>query len=425
MNPEPNDKNGPVRESQLQGSSLAASRQRLVWVDAARGVAILWIMGVHFISIWGPPPQFTAYLREFISPHMGLNERLANLLMAGLRLGWQGVDIFVVLSGFVLTLSYLSETRHRPYVSWLARRAVRIYPMYWAAIICTIAMFGWSFRRMSFDWSLIPSRFDIVTHALGLHILWKSTFFSICAAWWFIGLILQLYLAFPIMVRALVKIGNGRFLFGVTAFFLLTRLAMPQLLAGAEAIEIRGFFGYYALQFGVGMVLARVWAGDGAGTLVARIAEHRALLGGLYVVWILAKCFGLGAFLPVPLATTAIALICINALRRLEGSVLVAALARIGTYSYELYLIHAPLQTRIMGPSSQQSFAEASGRLTLHILALCIGAFVLKRWGTFASSRLLSIARRKEVPDRVASQAGLGGDGATPGSEPSYQYPKP
>ena len=424
MSAEAQNSSGLAPESPRQVSARAAPGDRLLWADAARGVAILWIMGVHFISTWGEPAPFTGYLREFVSPATGLTDRLANLFMAGLRLGWQGVDIFVVLSGFVLTLSHLSETRHRSYLSWLARRAVRIYPMYWAAIVGTIAIWCWSFRSMSFDWSQMPSRFDIVTHAAGLHVIWKSTFSSICPAWWFIGLILQLYLVFPFLVRAHARIGNARFLCAAAAFCLMARLAIPPLLAGAETIEHRGFFGYAIFQFATGMVLARVWVDGQRDQLIARILRHRALLGAVYLIWILAKYLGFSRLLLMPFATTAIALLFIETLRRLKGSVLVAALARIGTYSYALYLIHEPLQPRILGPSSQQSLAEASARLAVYFLAVSIGAVLLTSWGAFASRRLRSLRRTQQVTEGAASRPSPKGDGASPGSEPVVHYPQ-
>jgi peptidoglycan/LPS O-acetylase OafA/YrhL len=86
---------------------------RLRRLDGLRGLAILLVMVVHF---WRPEETTAA------------GRWTTRLAMAG----WSGVDLFFVLSGFLIT-GILADTRGRP--GWLrnffTRRVLRIFPLYY------------------------------------------------------------------------------------------------------------------------------------------------------------------------------------------------------------------------------------------------------------------------------------------------------
>src|ERR1700674_1160908 len=98
---------------------------RIPVLDGLRGIAILLVMIFHFWHIG-------------VTTGPALWERFyANAA----NVGWAGVDLFFVLSGFLIT-GILYDSRDDPhyYRVFYARRTVRIFPLYYAflAVFCGI-----------------------------------------------------------------------------------------------------------------------------------------------------------------------------------------------------------------------------------------------------------------------------------------------
>lgn len=95
---------------------LAAKKNNLSHIpplDGLRGIAILLVLIYHCL--------------EFV-PFSGIDQ----FLMRFVRMGWCGVDLFFVLSGFLITrilIETQSETQY--YKAFYARRFLRIFPIYY------------------------------------------------------------------------------------------------------------------------------------------------------------------------------------------------------------------------------------------------------------------------------------------------------
>ena len=85
-------------------------------LDGLRGVAVLLVM-LHHFAVFVP------------------GSRAEQMLLAATRSAWLGVDLFFVLSGFLIT-GILLRSRGRPryFSSFFARRVLRIFPLYYAVI---------------------------------------------------------------------------------------------------------------------------------------------------------------------------------------------------------------------------------------------------------------------------------------------------
>jgi peptidoglycan/LPS O-acetylase OafA/YrhL len=112
-----------ARELQGVASVKAPSPKepRILELDGIRGVAVLAVVFYHYAVI-GPGAEFHTWL------YWG---------RAAFRLGWSGVDLFFVLSGFLIG-GILLDARNSPryFQTFYARRGFRILPLYflWLAL---------------------------------------------------------------------------------------------------------------------------------------------------------------------------------------------------------------------------------------------------------------------------------------------------
>lgn len=107
----------------MQGSFTISDSTRVAALDGVRGLAILLVMSTHFTLI-----------------HHGV--LLDRIVGAVGRLGWSGVDLFFVLSGYLIT-SILLQNRDKPnyFRNFYARRILRIFPLYYFVVfVATVVM---------------------------------------------------------------------------------------------------------------------------------------------------------------------------------------------------------------------------------------------------------------------------------------------
>jgi exopolysaccharide production protein ExoZ len=97
-------------------------------VQALRAIAALLVIGVHL----GADSGFEA---RYLSPTPVLTRYLADA-------GWYGVDLFFVISGFIMTVTawklFGNATNARVF---LLRRLARIYPPYWALLVPLLLLY--------------------------------------------------------------------------------------------------------------------------------------------------------------------------------------------------------------------------------------------------------------------------------------------
>ncbi len=92
----------------------SSSGKRLLELDAMRGIAALMVVFFHFT----------------------VDREQAQ---SGFKLGITGVDLFFIISGFVIFLT-VSNTKH--WLDFLVSRFSRLYPAYWTAVLLTTFSIG-------------------------------------------------------------------------------------------------------------------------------------------------------------------------------------------------------------------------------------------------------------------------------------------
>lgn len=108
-----------------------ATPQRSRTLDILRTVAVLLVMGRH---LFPPPGHMPAWVQS-----------VAATLTRG---GWVGVDLFFVLSGYLVSGLLFEEQKRSGSLSvgrFLLRRGLKIYPPFWLLIAVTVALSlsGW------------------------------------------------------------------------------------------------------------------------------------------------------------------------------------------------------------------------------------------------------------------------------------------
>ncbi|AIZ63628.1 hypothetical protein PK28_07875 [Hymenobacter sp. DG25B] len=157
-------------------------------INSLRGVAILLVFGYHsLLVIFGEyefrrlgPSHFFVDLDSYLPGQIVLN-----LLPTGMG---AGVTIFLVLSGFLIHWNHLKNGEVFQFSSFINRRFWRIYPPYLAALLF------FSLSRGT------EGGLSLLTHLTLTHNLLERTFFSINPALWSLGLEVQLYLLYPVLL---------------------------------------------------------------------------------------------------------------------------------------------------------------------------------------------------------------------------------
>jgi peptidoglycan/LPS O-acetylase OafA/YrhL len=102
---------------------LRLSSNHVPALDGLRGLALLAVLFSH--------------LADFLPDGAGAG----NAIKTAMRGGWCGVDLFFVLSGFLIT-GILLDTKEAPnyFSSFYARRALRIFPLYYLVLTTTMLL---------------------------------------------------------------------------------------------------------------------------------------------------------------------------------------------------------------------------------------------------------------------------------------------
>ncbi|MEM1304280.1 MAG: acyltransferase [Planctomycetota bacterium] len=161
-------------------------RRRTPALDGLRGVAILLVLLVHCTAI---RPTDT----------------VSRLCLGPMVLGWSGVDLFFVISGFLITSILLDTRGASGYFSiFYARRVLRIFPLYYTLLFLTLVVLP-QFdhpRREAFA-AIEGHEIYFWTFLANFSIAYRNGFeHGILAAAWALSIEEQFYLVWPLVVLA-------------------------------------------------------------------------------------------------------------------------------------------------------------------------------------------------------------------------------
>ncbi|GEM_PF-2978843 len=151
-----------------------------------------------------------------------------------------GVSGFIILSGFGLTYSRLvTNTTNLQVLPFWYKRFLRILPLYYLALLTYLLIVN------------LIEPLNFVTHLFLVHTFFKDYSHN-PGSLWFIGLIVQCYLVFPIAYKVMSR-KRGSFLLGSAAVFLYGL----GIILDNQGSYVRESFISFAIQFFIGMNMAR------------------------------------------------------------------------------------------------------------------------------------------------------------------------
>ena len=186
-----------MRPTELASVSIStpgrSGQQRIPELDGLRGTAILMVIAFHYLTEQG------SVTSGAITP----------VLQRLVLMGWSGVDLFFVLSGFLIG-GILVDARHSPsyFKAFYTRRFFRIIPIYYLwilAYILLLTLAGQALRARSNSGEIMQVGLPIYAHFLFLQNMLIIPFAGIAGAWfahlWSLAVEEQFYLVSPLVVR--------------------------------------------------------------------------------------------------------------------------------------------------------------------------------------------------------------------------------
>jgi peptidoglycan/LPS O-acetylase OafA/YrhL len=334
-------------------------------MDVLRGIAIIAVFILHcYMHYLGDHLEVKIEKGDFFTHLIGKDFWAIFLTITPFGYGWTGVQLFLIISGYLIHLSYLKSTQkssesteNYDFNKFYLRRFFRIYPPYLIVLL---------FLAFQYNRDILKSGekiWDLISHLIMTYNLQDSTFFSFNGAFWSLALEVQLYLIYPLFLILRRKLGIQKTVFVLLFLYLFFTLIF-------NYFYIPNF--YFALQ----NLVFKSWIIWGLG---AFLAERHFEKKQLFKVsgWAIFGLLILASLVKTTLITLKINdllwalfyVAFINYYLNISRNIpklWEKFIASIGESSYSLYLIHQPV---IMGLASVITFMGISKtRPIAHIL---------------------------------------------------------
>ena len=316
------------------------TRRRIGCLDGLRGLAALWVVIGHALLIarWQLPLLSVPDL---------------------------AVDLFMILSGFLMTYHYAARRRSEPWQSWTTwakfwvRRFFRIAPVYYLLLAFALVLNPWlrawiTSVNMGAGGAVAPQldlKVNIALHASFLFGMVPLYSYGTSALPdWSIGLEMQFYLVFPILFLLIARLGILPALLALTSLCAAAWVMFPDFLG---SFEKPSFLPLKFAMFASGMLIA---AGPSAGT-ARRVSIAAALLLPSVpipelasVPMMVARLLLAGALISLVRPNEVTSVLRLDRLARFASRLLgTRPFSIMGDLSYGVYLVHLLIMYPVMG----------------------------------------------------------------------------
>jgi peptidoglycan/LPS O-acetylase OafA/YrhL len=344
--------------------SVKAEIGHLDAIEGLRGVAVIWVVLFHYLLVRDPLSRDPCV--AWIASFAPLNAVISN--------GYLGVDLFFLITGFLLVLPWARHAMEgAPAPSaraFYVRRIRRIVPAYYVQLILLFFVFVPLLWGLEF-WgrNLWFGAYNAIAHALFLHYTTpiSSASLSINGPLWSLALEFQYYLLLPLLapfiVRAPLRWATGMILLALAWHWLAQndlgplvafemKLGAPWKLGEATIrhllmTQLPGYLGHFAAGILVGLGWLK-WRSRAPGRIEAAVWSLIAACSVGFVYWLYVAGGGGVVGEITWLATVAafaFAMFSLVSRSGRLGQLLLGnrALTFVGRISYSTYLYHLPL----------------------------------------------------------------------------------
>ena len=326
---------------------LSHFSNRIAVLDGLRALAILLVLLRHSVRPFWP---------ELSDPYIPVGPIDLGAIFIN---GWMGVDLFFVLSGFLIA-SHLMQSieKEQNFLTvlskYIPRRFFRIAPVYY--VVLGLAVLG------LFPFYPYPESYDGIGLRVLYHLAFMQDYFpsDIVVVFWSLAIEIKFYLLAPFLIFGLSKLKDPR----VQVAVLLGLIVSQPLMRGAFAPDAAGFEDYFLdvrTSFHLcldgllmGVLASALWHNESVRAVLARGAVSSWLLIGGFAVFLGVSFSGplvdLGVsefdkiWLVTVIAASFMAML-LGLLGECPGHKLFEkrGLTFIALISYSLYLVHLPL----------------------------------------------------------------------------------
>ena len=309
-------------------------RGHLVPLDGLRGLAILLVMLLHFTTDMTLPAG-----------------SVASGVRSVFQIGWIGVDLFFVLSGFLITGILADNAGAERYFSvFYARRVLRILPVYFLAVFAAFHLLPHLFGGFDTGGAHTEAAFWLFfTNFVKLPYQLART----VGHFWSLAIEEQFYLCWPLVVFLTTRAQARRIALVTVILSPIVRVAA--LSAGVSGDAVYHFTPFRLDGLAAGAFIALSLREPAARTTLVRYSTRVGIVAAVvaallygplplpdslsmlldFSIGFSALCIAFGALL---------ARVVLAAPRSLLARVLSwPALVTLGTHSYAMYLVHVPL----------------------------------------------------------------------------------
>ena len=349
----------------------AKTGERSQTIDILRALAVVMVLGRHMDRC---PADTSAWLHQF-----------TNVWVNG---GWAGVDLFFVLSGFLVSSLLFREHARFGTISlksFIIRRGFKIYPAFWLLTLTSVTVFlatGQRFKPLA-----VPSEFLFIQNYGPA--LWNHT--------WSLAVEEHFYIFLVLLLLVLTRQKNATKPFGALPIVFATLAIVCLVLRLVMAATLPRFvdkLNLYPTHLRMDSLFAGVFISylyhTHLESLIAWVAKRRLLLflGGLTLFspafWLrLETSPFLYTFGLTSLYVGAGLLLLATLELRLPRNVFTTAIAYVGSHSYSIYLWHMPVALWLM---PWVVGAAKAGRNWFAYLAVYVGGAIL--WGIIMANLL-------------------------------------